>query len=112
MERIKKAVISDPLLKWKKVGAGSFRMPDRIIKPNEVFMAYEHEIPKAFRDIVICLSELDIEVATTEAKFIAAKYEVVIHSPGWYNVVNEEGKPINEKLLRKKEAEQLKKTLE
>ncbi len=41
------------LLKWRKVGGGSVRINGRIIKPNEVFLAMEDDLPHSFRDVIV-----------------------------------------------------------
>lgn len=112
MERKTKPDTNKP--KWRKIGGGTLRLGDRIIKPNQVFSAHESEIPKAFRDTLL-LVEGDItstapasEIPDTKTLFAVKGSKV----DGW-NVVNTTtGKPINETpLTTKKEAEELLKTL-
>ena len=81
----------------------------RIIKPNQTFYAHLDEIPEAFRDVIVPVDglpeeEQEITLAT------ATGYEVQerVNTKGWHDVVNLiSGKPINEKALRKDEAEKL-----
>lgn len=40
-------------IQWKKLGRGFFRLPNRIIKPGDVFWARPNEIPQAFRDTIV-----------------------------------------------------------
>lgn len=113
---VEEAALIDPILKWKKSSSGTFYMRgNRIIKPNEVFSARESEIPKGFRDVVVCLEpeKLSSSITGEAARFEVLKpvYEVKMRSIGWYDVVNEYGKPINEKPLRKADAEKLKTVL-
>lgn len=35
-------------IRYQKLGGGSLRMLNRIIKPNQIFSAYPEEIPEAF----------------------------------------------------------------
>jgi hypothetical protein len=91
--------------RWQKIGGGSFRLANgKIIKPKQIFFATEAQIPKAFRFMVIPVDELPV---TPEPKKVESKYSVVKSSVGWYNVVDEAGKAINEKALRKTDADTL-----
>ena len=121
-------------VKWKKIGGGSFLMEDgRRIKPNQVFMATEDQIPQGFRKMVIRFegaipstvrriqtqlkleaipvisvpSEPDASPAVEEA-LEDAKDSVFKMAPrgiGWWNVVNTStGKVLNEKALRHTDA--------
>ncbi len=45
------------LLKWRKVGGGSVRINGQIIKPNEVFLAMEDDLPDTFRDVIVLYVE-------------------------------------------------------
>lgn len=41
---------------WQKKGGGSFTLANgKTIKPGGQFQAYDHEIPKAFRDTVVLI---------------------------------------------------------
>lgn len=94
-------------LKWRKLGGGSFRLANgRIIKPNQVFDASIDQIPEAFRDTVI---PVDPESLPKETPIQVASpgYKVVSPSPGWYNVVDSQGKKVNEKALRQDQAQKL-----
>jgi hypothetical protein len=125
MERKKVAVVIEEdtsVLRWRKIG-GSLRLANgKIIKPNQVFLAKESEIPKAFRDTVICLSEAEvIERAAVKTAELTKKlkapegvFKVVGSKAKGYSVLKEgEDKPINEKPFEtKKEAEDLLAVLE
>jgi hypothetical protein len=104
------------MLKWKKIGGGSLRLQKRIIKPGQIFEAYEEDIPASFRKLVICLSDDVLAVATAkkleEAKKPEILYEIKERSKGWFDIVNiETGKKVNERGLRDAEAKDLLKTL-
>lgn len=43
----------DGRIQWRKLGRGFFRLPNRIIKPGQIFWAHPSEIPEAFRDTII-----------------------------------------------------------
>lgn len=101
---------------WIKIGGGSFRMTDqdghkKIIKPKQRFQARLEDIPVAFRD-TIKPSGWEPKEKTTAPKDIPGKGPVLRkvqrkNSKVWFDVVNEEGKPINEKALREQAADEL-----
>jgi len=116
MERTKNKTIitqveAETRKSWKKVGGGSARLTidgrDRIIKPNEAFLAYDIEIPFAFRDVIICLSK-DIPVAAPIIQNVTTIYKKVSskEEKGMFDIVDGLGKLMNEKPLTKEIAEQ------
>lgn len=113
MERTKNPIkMEEEKIRWKKLGGGSLHLKNRLIKPNEVFKAYPSEIPAAFRDQVIPLES--IEPATTgepitipEPVKIAYTIQPRGKSRSLFDVVDINGKAINEKPLPKLVAEQL-----
>ena len=101
-------------VRWKKIGGGSFHMVDeqgkqRIIKPGQTFAAYPHEIPQAFRDVVVALETLPEHKPPPPLAGKDPVYKLKARSGGggWYDVVNPNGKVLNEKALKKEEAEKL-----
>ena len=74
----------------------------RIIKPNQVFRAEDHEIPKNFRHLLVLVDKEDPPL-----EIPVSSYSVESGSPGWYNVVDGQGKTVNEKQLRQAEAQEL-----
>jgi len=108
MERKKKVEdVREGSVRWKKIGGGTFRMASgRIIKPQQIFVAHPDDIPKAHRDTVVPLSPLEEK---PEEKLVPASggYEIVVKSAGWYNVVDGNGKVMNEKGLRQEAAKEL-----
>jgi hypothetical protein len=95
---------------WRKVGGGSFRLRGKIIKPNEKFKAAPHEIPKAFRNVVLPLEALPEAVTITKivAQGKIPTYQLKARErAGWFDIVNEQGKPMNEKPLKEEDAVQL-----
>jgi hypothetical protein len=113
-------------VRWKKVGGGSFRYSNKIIKPGQTFWAFPSEIPKSFRDVVIAL---DGNVVFEEEKAKEKKLEEQIkgkkpvytiqpHGKSLFLVdilqqigVDDKGEPItkvlNEKSLKKEVAEKM-----
>lgn len=118
MERTKR--ISDVVetrIRWKKTGGGSFRFNGRIIKPGEIFLANVEDIPKAFRDQVIPLQNIEVK-QTPPVVATKTVYEIQPRgkSKSLFDVVSqvgkdEKGEPIykvlNEKVLSKEVAEKL-----
>jgi hypothetical protein len=103
----------NPIYKWKKLGGGALRFPNRIIKPGQVFTARESEIPSAF---MRSLQRMDVFVPDTTQPQKVEKQEVVPVNPtyflkhrngSWYDIVDRQGKRLNEKALQKDAAEAL-----
>ena len=95
---LKRTKTSKDKIWWIKKGGGSFRMKNRVIKPNQKFQAYPHEIPQAFRDTVKPLEEFD----ETQATFKAAPLAYTAKKRGnsnWYDVFDKQGKKVNQKAL-------------
>lgn len=103
-------------VRFKKIGGGSFRMGNRIIKPGQVFMAFPSEIPKIFRDVVIAVDtnfKFDADKAKKELTppppvvVTPLKYAIQPHGKSLYlyDVVDAQGKVLNEKALKKEIAE-------
>jgi hypothetical protein len=106
---------SSERIRWKKIGGGSLTLLGKFIKPNDIFTAYPHQIPKQFRDVIIPLDEIR-EQSVPKVEPIKTTYKVVPRgaSKSMFDVVNEavtneEGIPkrINDKPLTKEVAEQL-----
>jgi len=114
MERVR-----EERVRFKKVGHGSLRIGHKIIKPNEVFLAYPSEIPNAFKDLVVAVDAKDANVLFNEdvkeepIKVVAPEYFVKPRGKSKYlfDVVDARGKVLNEKPLKKEQAEALIKDL-
>jgi len=100
-------------IRWKKLGGGSLRLlidgKRRIIKPNEKFMATPDEVPQAFRDVVV---PLDTIPGTPPTPVITMGVQTVyVAKPrgksGDWDVVDPNGKVLNEKALKKEIAVKL-----
>lgn len=96
-------------IRWKKTGGGGFILNGRIIKPGQVFTAYEREIPKSFRDVCVPLDELPSAKPPPPISVKKATYTVKPRgkSKALFDVVDERGKVINEKALAKEIAQRL-----
>jgi len=130
MERTKKVTTDNQNIRkpsWKKVGGGSLRMGNRIIKPGQVFEAWPDDISPAFRRMVIPVSG-DAVFNTPSVKEVSISagvkpvYTVQPHGKSLFlfdivtqTGVDKDGEPIykvlNEKSLKKEAAEQLIKEL-
>lgn len=96
---------NDEKIRWRKFGKGSFRMANgRIIKPGQVFIASPSEIPEGFRDTIVALDELPEE---KPLEVVEGNYRIKSRGPGWYDVLDSQGKKVNEQALRQDEAKAL-----
>ena len=97
-------------VRFRKIGGGTFRMASgRIIKPNQTFTAKPSEIPQGARRFVVPLTGSYAEV--DNPKRVELKYSLRVRSPGWYDIVDGEGKVINENALREAQAREMLKSL-
>ena len=129
-KEMKKKEIEPGQSRWKKLGGGSLLISiggkKRIIKPGEIFIAKEEEIPEGFRDRVKPLDTIVKTIPTGMTRGAdsapppeappkpptALVYSIQARSSGgYYDVVDKDGKPQNEKALRKDPAEALLKSL-
>lgn len=109
-EEAKELVELDPLvpkpIRWKKIGNGSFILNNRYIKPGQTFMATVEEIPKAFRDVVVPVEGLPEDPLLNVKK--SSNYSIVeIEGTNTWNIVDGQGKVLNEKPMVRIEAEKL-----
>lgn len=114
---------------YQKVGGGNIRFPNRIIKSGQKFWVYSETIPASFKDsckevaadngavVIDKLPRPRIE-GTEVQELVPIKFEMVkaLDEDGevikkgdsaLYNVVGEDGKPLNDKPLRKGKATEL-----
>jgi hypothetical protein len=98
---------------YQKLGGGSLRLHNRIIKPNQKFWEFPENIPKAFLD---CIKELDatnvIEEKEGKGSISEKKeYHKVHKGGGWYDILDENDKKMNDGALKKVDAEEMLKQL-
>ena len=107
MERTKKKKTDPNIIWWRKIGGGTFRLANgKIIKPDQKFQAREDQIPLAHRDVVIPLDELPSEKEKKKPlKVKQHDYGVQHRGGGWYDVVDSNGKVLNDDAMKKDEAE-------
>lgn len=89
---------------WKKVGQGSLRIGNRIIKPGQVFEAFAPSIPEAFADVIVPAN--DSAKKAVSPIIDAAVYTLEEVDGGW-NILDSTGKVVNEEPLDKEAAENL-----
>ena len=101
-------------IRWRKTGGGSFTAfingRKKMIKSGQEFTARLEEIPEGFRDLIVPVDPEEFKVAEKHFDDVdIAKLEYTIESRGggYYNVLDSEGKQVNEKALRKDAAEEL-----
>ena len=100
-------VVSPPgMCSWRKKEGATFRLGNgKKVKPNEVFRAYPSEIPPAFRDLFELLEgdENVVERVITAP----SKFAIGVREDGMFDVVDPDGKCINDVPLGKEDAEKL-----
>lgn len=110
-------------VQYVKIGGSEFTLqhPTRVYKKGIPFWAFPYEIPKAFRDIVVPVTETIAhlhenekarEKRIEETALTSAKYEMKERTIGWWDVLNAEGTIMNEQALRKEAAKELLESLQ
>ena len=118
MERTKKIVVktTDETPWWQKVGGGSLRIGNKIIKPNERFQAAPEDISEAFRKFVIPIggnSGFKASAKGTKENPVQVKankpvFTVKSHGTGkLFDIVDNKGKAVNDKPLKEEAAVEL-----
>jgi len=102
-----KRTTEDSINTYRKIGGGVLQFKNRRIKPGQIFKAFAFEIPEAFKDTIILIDGEEDAPVTAVKQNAKSEYEVKHRSAGWYDVINTEGKPINDKALKKEAAESL-----
>lgn len=103
------------LCRWQKIGGGVLWLKNKKrIKPKEIFLAYEEDIPEAFKDCVVLLEE-NVTPPTDKVAFVRTKKKktepVFIkqeREDGLFDVIDQvANKILNEEPLTEDEADQL-----
>lgn len=119
--------MNDKVGKVKYRYEGSFfyskKIQKKAIKNGDEFWAFPYDIPESFKDTIIPIDESHLTAKSEdtsveedqlqkEAKDVLVTYMIEQASgPGWFNVVDSNGKQLNEKALRKTDAETMVKQL-
>jgi len=91
-------------LKWLNV-SGIFQTRDgRVIQPGETFKACPEDVPEAFRNTISPLEPLPED---RPLEVVEPQYQIISRGPGWFNVVDGNGKVKNEKPLKQADAQAL-----
>ena len=116
-------VVTEPapeLITFKKVGGGAFRFENRIIKPGQVFKATWEQIPKAFHNLFEVVADTknaivlgnQVKKKPEPEKYVKSEFTIQeIEGEETVNIVDSQGKVINDEPLEKEEAEKLIKSL-
>lgn len=102
--------VVDNRLWWINRGA-TFRMGTdkdaRIIKPNQKFQADPEEIPKMFRDIIIPVDVTQAAQAGVQVRQIAYGYRIKERDDHNFDIVDAQGKVINETPMDEEKAKKV-----
>lgn len=105
MERIEE---NDGKIPFKKVGGGNLRWNNQLIKPGQVIRLNPDEVPKNFLDVLIPLEKIREK---DEPPLVITKSEYTMKlrgkSKNLYDVIDTNGKVINDKVLTKEIAQNL-----
>jgi hypothetical protein len=102
-----------PKLRFRKSADGSIHLFNSIIKPNQVISCYPEDIPEQYKSVLVCIDSVEMQEWAKKENDLAVEREnlygiVERDGKGWYDVVNKETeKTLNEKRLRKADAEKL-----
>lgn len=120
MERTRSATPVEPRtdgkIRWRKEGRGVFRLRNHIYRPGEVFWARPEEISSQFRDLIKPLdpipSEMPIDTPIAESFITKPAYtKVKRETSNFWDILDGEGKKLNEKALREDQADEYLKSL-
>jgi hypothetical protein len=103
--------LNDGRIWWQKKGGGSFMLRGKLIRANDKFRAAPSEIPTAFKDIIIALEDFVDPAAAPDPLLVVKKVNYSLQPRGksksQFDVVDGQGKRINEKALTKEVATNL-----
>jgi hypothetical protein len=115
MERTNHAPTTEPRtdgkIRFRKEGRGVFRHRGHIYRPGEIFWAHPSEISMQFRDMIkpVDPAELPVDglVDVKEELVIKPAYtKVKRETSEFWDIFDGEGKQVNEKALRKEQADE------
>jgi hypothetical protein len=109
IEPVQPVVQEQKPIRWKKIGNGTFLFKNHFIKPNQIFIALEDEIPKQFRDLIVPVDKIPEPVL--QEKDVRENYQLEQLGDGKYNIVDLQGKKLNESALTITEAKNILKVL-
>jgi hypothetical protein len=99
-------------VQWINTGGKFYRADGRCVLPGQKFMANENEIPKAFRDVIKPLTPI---IPIASAKIVSKQYHLRSYTEGenegLFDIVDNNGKVLNEKPLDEDNAQIIMKAL-
>jgi hypothetical protein len=91
-------------IRFENIG-GTHRTADgTVIKHGEILVAYPGEIPPSFMDKFKPLDDLPV-VAESSLEVVKQIYSLKDRSAGWFDIIDGNGKRVNEKPMIKADAE-------
>lgn len=95
------------MFRMKKIGGGGLHLHNRIIKPGQVFIARMEEIPKAFMNTILVMEQVSgpVKKGVQLSKAPKPIYTKQITKNGLYNIVDKNGKILNEQPMTEKDAD-------
>ena len=97
-------------IRWRKI-SGTLTLKDKtVIKPGQTFMARPEDITKVFRDTVVPVNPEDLlgsETSMSPVELEPPSYTIKSCTPGRYNVLDGQGKAVNEKPMSLDDAKRL-----
>ena len=102
-------VQEDPRIWYKKVGGGSLRIGNKIVKPGEKIQLDPAVIKPAWKDLLQPLQDVPVKKETPIVVDITKSvYSLKPRGENglWWDVVDSQGKVVNDKALRKEKAEE------
>jgi hypothetical protein len=97
-------------IRWRKISGTLILRDKTVIKPGQTFMARPEDIPKVFRDTVVPVNPedlLDPEVPMPPVEPEPPSYTIKSCTPGRYNVLDGQGKAVNERPMSLDDAKRL-----
>jgi len=115
------AEVNDAPRRWKVVSNRAYYWGKKIMKPGQVFVAFEKDLPVEFKSMVIALDGIPdtppmipkVDPPKVEQPVFRVTYRIRERNAGeYYDIMDSRGKKVNEQNLTKEEAENMLKTLQ
>jgi hypothetical protein len=100
----------DGEIQWKKTRGTLALRGGKVVGPGETFMAGPEDIPEVFRDTVVPVNPedlLDPEAPMPPVEPEPPSYTIKSCTPGRYNVLDGQGKAVNERPMSLDDAKRL-----
>lgn len=115
------AELNESPRKWRVVSARAYYWGKKIMKPGQVFVAFEKDLPAEFKPMVVALDGLPdappmipkVEPPKVEQPVFRVTYRKRERNGGeYYDIMDSRGKKVNEKNLTEEEADNMLKSLQ